>query len=137
MGATGPRGRLIILCGLPGSGKSTLAAELEQSLRAVRLGSDEWMTAIGMDLYDEEGRARVDALQRDVALQLVGRGVTVVYESGGWSRAEREVFREAARAVNAFVELRFLDVPVEELWERLSKRNSALPAASAVIERAD
>jgi predicted kinase len=110
---------------------------LERELSAVRLGSDEWMTALGMDLYDEDGRGRVEALQRDVAVQLVGKGMTVVYESGGWSRAERDAFREAARAVGASVELQFLDVPVDELWERLSKRNSALPAASAVIERND
>lgn len=138
MGANVSRvGRLIILCGLPGSGKTTLAARLEQQLGAVRLCSDEWMTALGFDLYDEEGRARVESLQRQVAVQLAGVGVIVVYESGGWSRAERDDFAAAARAVDASVELRFLDVPIDVLWERLAARNAALPPASAVIERAD
>jgi predicted kinase len=131
------RGRLIVLCGLPGSGKSTLATVLERELRAVRLGSDEWMTALGLDLYDEAGRARVEALQRDFAILLVGLGLTVVYESGGWSRSERDTFRDAARAVGADVELRFLDVPTDVLWERLAARNAALPAASVVIPRDD
>jgi predicted kinase len=103
----------------------------------VRLNSDEWMTALAIDLYDQAGRARVEALQRDLAVQLVGLGITVVYESGGWSRAERDAFREAARAANAYVELRFLDERVDTLWERLAARNAALPPASAVIGRDD
>ena len=92
---------------------------------------------MGFDLYDEEARARVEGLQQRLALDLLTLGNTVIYESGGWTRAGRDALREAAHAVGAAVELRYLDVPVETLWERLEARNAALPPASAVIERDD
>ncbi|MEM6337611.1 MAG: AAA family ATPase [Bacteroidota bacterium] len=47
---------LVITCGLPGAGKTTHARRLERELGAVRFGPDEWMEALGMDLYDEAGR---------------------------------------------------------------------------------
>jgi predicted kinase len=137
VGSEQNEGRLVVLCGLPGSGKSTVAGSLARELGAVRLSSDEWLDALGFDLYDEEARARVDGLQQRLALELVTLGNTVIYESGGWTRAERDALREAARAVGAAVELRYLDVPVETLWQRLEARNAALPPASVVIERDD
>ena len=50
-------------------------------------------------------------------------GLTVVVEWGVWSRAEREVARIEARAAGAAIELRYLDVPKDELWRRLDARN--------------
>jgi hypothetical protein len=74
-------------------------------------------------------------LQQDVAAEMLRAGCTVVYESGGWSRAERDALRERARGVGAAVELRFLDVTRDELWQRLEGRNADLPAATARVER--
>ena len=126
-------GRLIVLCGLPGSGKTTVARELEREVGGVRLCSDEWMTTLGIDLFDQPGRVRVEALQQELIDVLLRAGVTVVYESGGWSRAERDAMRDRVRAVGARVELCFLDVPLETLWERLSRRNEERPPATGVI----
>jgi len=70
----GGQGRLVVLCGLPGSGKTTTAVRLAEELCGVRLCSDEWMTGLGLDLYDEPARARVDALQQDLALDLLRDG---------------------------------------------------------------
>ncbi|HXB53796.1 MAG TPA: AAA family ATPase, partial [Vicinamibacteria bacterium] len=63
MEGPGLRPRLIIVCGLPGSGKTTHAKLLESSLRAVRLSPDEWMDALSLDLYDEDRRGKIEALQ--------------------------------------------------------------------------
>ena len=92
-------GHCIVLCGLPGSGKTTYAHQLVGERAAVRLCSDEWMASLGLDLFDEPARARVDALQQSFAVELVARGLTVVYESGGWTRAEREALRARVRQI--------------------------------------
>lgn len=114
--------RLIILCGLPGSGKTTAAQSLEAD-GAVRLSSDEWMLVLGIDLWDDAGRTRVEALQLQLTRRLLEAGATVVFESGGWTKAERDELRAAGHAVGAAVELRYLDVPIDVLWERVDRRN--------------
>ena len=116
-------GRLIILCGLPGTGKTTLARGLETQTNAVRLSADEWMLDLRIDLWDDAGRARLEALQEQLAQRLVEIGATVIVESGGWSRAERDALHEAARARGAAVELRYLDEPIDVLWGRVERRN--------------
>jgi len=59
--------RLIIVCGLPGSGKTTFAKTLESKLYAIRFCPDEWMEALGIDIYDEQRRAKIEALQWQIA----------------------------------------------------------------------
>lgn len=49
-------GRLVVVCGLPASGKTTLGIRLETEYGAIRLSPDEWMEAIGVDLFDERTR---------------------------------------------------------------------------------
>jgi hypothetical protein len=73
---------LHLLCGLPGSGKSTLARRLEQDGAGLRLSPDDWMLALGFQLYDEAARARVEQLQWALAQHLLANGVSVILESG-------------------------------------------------------
>ncbi len=47
---------VVIVCGLPGSGKTTHAQALAADMGAVRFSADEWMGALLMNLWDEEGR---------------------------------------------------------------------------------
>lgn len=82
-------------------------------------------------------RGRVEALQWQVALRTVKLGCNVVVDWGVWSRAERDTCREDVRAAGAKIVLCFLDVPFEELWHRVSRRNTALPAGTFAISRAD
>jgi predicted kinase len=123
-------GRLIILCGLPGSGKSTLARSIEASFGAVRMSPDDWMAALGINLYDEAARAKIEALQWSFAQQLLSRGLIVTIEWGTWGYSERETLRLGARALGCAVELRYLSETYEVLCERIERRGMEDPPIS-------
>jgi predicted kinase len=128
MDTSATSGRLIILCGLPGSGKTTLAKTLERKLGAFRMSADEWMDALGIDLYDEAARAKIEALQWQVGQKLLTSGLTVIIEWGTWGRSERDALRLGARAVGAAVELRYLPAAsAEELFDRIQRRGMENP----------
>ncbi|MDB5472436.1 MAG: ATP-binding protein [Caulobacter sp.] len=128
---------LHLICGLPGSGKSTLARRLAGETGALRLSSDVWLKALEADGYDIVARARVEALQWDLATELLGRGVSVILEAGFWTRAERDVCRAGAAAARATAVLHFCDAPVEELQRRVAARNADLPADSYRVNADD
>ena len=119
--------RLIIVCGLPGSGKTTVAKAVQSRLRGIRFCPDEWMDALAIDLYDEEKRARIEALQWEVAQQLLTLGLTVIIEWGTWGRAERDALRLGARNLGAAVELHYLSAPLDVLFERIQGRGAENP----------
>jgi predicted kinase len=122
--------RLIVVCGLPGSGKTTHAKQVERNLRAVRFCPDEWMTAMGIGLWEGESRERIEKLQWKLAQDLLALGHNVVIEWGTWARSERDALRTGARALGATVELHFLDAPVEVLFDRIRRRNMESPPAT-------
>ncbi len=115
--------RLVLVCGLPGAGKTTLARRLAKRMPALRLCPDEWMVELGIDLWDEAARDRIERLHWRLAQEVLQLGQSVILESGFWSRAERDEKRLAARELGAGVELHYLDVPLDELWRRIALRN--------------
>jgi predicted kinase len=130
---------LYLICGLPGSGKTTLAKQLEKKHNALRLCPDEWIAQILTDPGDrvEMDRLRdvIESIQWDVAKRTLVLGMNVILENGFWSRQERLRFRTEAEALGARVELHFLDVEIDELTRRISKRNSELPPGTFHVTR--
>ena len=118
---------LFLLCGLPGSGKTTLAKQLETQRPALRLTPDEWMAKIVGDGFDQAKRAAIEAVQWEIATQALRLGIDVVLDWGFWSRSERDEFRSRAKDLGAHLEIRYLDVPPDELVRRLVNRNKELP----------
>ncbi len=129
--------RIVLFCGLPGSGKTTQARALATELGAIRLCPDEWMTRLEVDLFDQPFRDRLESLQWQLAQELVQLGQTVIIEWGVWARYERDAVRERAREIGVPVELRYLDAPLDVLWDRLRARNENGPVGTAVVSRAN
>ena len=127
MAALAQSSRLVIVCGLPGSGKTTLAKVLEAKHGAVRLSADEWMDALSIDLYDENRRANIEALQWEIGRRLLSLGVPIIIEWGTWGRSERDALRTGARALGAAVELHYLSATADERFERIRRRGMENP----------
>jgi predicted kinase len=118
---------LFLTCGLPGAGKTTLARRLEREWPALRLTADDWL----LDLHPGLSRAELDELrdrversQWTVARRALELGINVVLDWGLWGREERDNYRLQARAVGSRVVLYVLDPPLQELWDRVEKRNA-------------
>ena len=125
---------LHLMVGLPCAGKTTLARKLEYECSALRLTPDEWQLRLfGQDAEEPEHDARhalIEALLWDVASRALVLGTNVILDFGFWAREEREDYRSRAKQLGASSEVHFLDVPEEELFRRLARRN-AQPAPMA------
>jgi predicted kinase/predicted enzyme related to lactoylglutathione lyase len=130
-----PTGRLVVITGLPGSGKTTHAIQLAERLAAARMCPDEWMRALGIDLWDAAMRTRIESLQREQSLSLLATGTSVINEWGTWTRIERDQLRDEARAIGASVELHYLTASPDELWHRIVDRDRKGQWGSRSIRR--
>ncbi len=128
---------LFMMCGRPGAGKTTLAKEIEAAQPALRLCPDEWIAPLLPDQNDraemDRLRESVEALQWDLAKRALVLGMDVILENGFWSGEERARYRSQALALGAHVVLKYLDIPRDELWQRLSKRNENLPPGTFAV----
>jgi predicted kinase len=133
---TNKQPRLVLLCGLPASGKTTLARELAETYGAVRLNADEWKLALGIDPFDEDLRVRLEAQLLALAQRLLTLGTSVILDWGFWARSERDELREVARSLGSAVELRFLEVPYDDLVQRVVERtaNGGIPITASHMD---
>jgi predicted kinase len=85
------------------------------------------MESLSIDVYNEEARGKVEALQWKLAQKLLALGLTVIIEWGTWGRSERDALRLGARSLGAAVELHYLSAPVDVLFERIQRRGLENP----------
>jgi hypothetical protein len=67
---------------------------------------------------------RLEAQFSRLTERLLALGTSVILEWGFWAREERDEKRDLGRSLGAAVELRFLDVPYDELVRRVADRHA-------------
>ena len=85
------------------------------------------MTALSIDLWDEPMRAKIEALQWQLAQDLLRQGLMVVIEWGTWGRSERDGLRLWARALGAAVEPHYVSAALDVLFDRVQRRGREAP----------
>jgi predicted kinase len=99
--------RLVLICGLPASGKTMLARQLAPKIPAIRLDEDQWTTRLGLDVWDDEFRVRLERQLWALTQEFLAQGQSVILEWDHWARVERYDKRLGARALGVGVELHY------------------------------
>lgn len=85
------------------------------------------MESLNINLWDADSRGLIEALQWDLAKELLRVGQSVVIEWGTWGRAERDALRDEGRVLGASVELHYLSGDIDVLWHRIQSRDAESP----------
>lgn len=124
---------LHLMVGLPGSGKTTEAKRIATKHHALRLTPDEWhFHLFGNDFYNDASKdnehdkrhTKIEELMWDTAQKLLLLGTNVILDFGFWAKEERDNLRKKAHILGADFKIHYMDCTVENLWERLKKRNN-------------
>jgi len=135
------RPSLILIVGLTGSGKTTLASKLAKERKLLQFSIDEWMkTLFWMDAPAQpdlswalQRCSRVEDMILNLVKQELTRGHGAILDLGFSKKSERDTWKQRAHELNASVEVIYLDVPAEERWRRVQKRNETLSPSEQSI----
>lgn len=136
------RAKLYFLCGKMAAGKSTLARELAQREDAILLVQDELLIKLFPgEIVDIPGFVKYSSRLKDALAahiySLLSRGVSVVLDFPGNTKAQRTWFRELIERANVEHELHFVDVTDELCRRQLMERSKELPEGSAFTTDAE
>ena len=127
---------LYVFCGKMAAGKSTLARQIVQQTGAILLVQDEWLAhlfpneVVDVAAFRKFSKRLRDALS-DHVVSLLSRGLPVVLDFPGNTRAQREWFRELIDRAHADHELHFIDVPDALCKAQLRQRSRDLGEGAA------
>ena len=128
--STGPK--LIFLCGKMAAGKSTLARDLAEREQAVLLVQDQFLDRLYPDeIVDIPGFVKYssrlkNALEPHVCA-LLAKGVSVVLDFPGNTKAQRAWFRGLFERAGVEHELHFVDASDALCKRQLKDRSRGLP----------
>ena len=124
--------KLIFLCGKMAAGKSTLARDLAEREHAILLVQDELLDALFPgEITDIPGFVACSSRLRH-ALEphicaLLSKGISVVLDFPGNTRAQRAWFRGIFERADVGHELHFIDAPDALCIRQLKDRSTGLP----------
>ena len=125
--------KLIFLCGKMAAGKSTLARDLADREKAVLLVQDALLeTLFPGEITDIQGFVMRSTRLKDALTPLVcallSKGISMVLDFPGNTRAQRAWFRELVERANVEHELHFVDASDALCKRQLRERSKGLPA---------
>ncbi|WP_135458427.1 AAA family ATPase [Vibrio echinoideorum] len=126
--------KIYFVCGFIGSGKTTYSKKLAEEHGAFRFSIDEWMIPLYGEHMDREvfdsRLATLQQLFKESASQLFSLGVSVIFDFGFWTKADREAFADWALSIGVDSEVHYLDIPFDTCKQRAFSRNSELNGKS-------
>jgi predicted kinase len=130
------RAKLIFLCGKMAAGKSSLARDLAQREDAVLLTQDELLDSLFPDeITDIPGFVKYSSRLKDALAphicSLLSKGISVVLDFPGNTKAQRAWFRQLFESANAEHELHFVDASDALCKRQLKERSKDLPPGTA------
>ena len=122
---------LILVVGCTGAGKTTYARRLADEIGGVRFSIDEWMTTLFWAdspqplqfAWTMERVERCEAQIFETARLVAARGIPSILDLGFTKSAHREAFRARAAQAGLSARVHFIDVPADERWYRVNRRN--------------
>ncbi|MEV6418052.1 ATP-binding protein [Kribbella sp. NPDC051718] len=126
-----------LIVGLPGAGKTTHAKQLELSVPALRLTTDEWQIALFGDQNPPDERDLIEGKLIQLGMRTAELGTDVVLDFGFWSEDERSALRWIAGTVGAHCQVVYLPIDHEEQRRRITNRFATTPQETFHITDAE
>jgi predicted kinase len=122
---------LHFICGKAGAGKTMLARELGRTLPAMVFCEDEWIDTLGFEIRSlddfQNASSKCRNLIRPLAIDLLGLGVSVVFDFAGNTIRERRWVRAVFEAANADHVLHLIEASDAECLANIHRRNDEKP----------
>jgi predicted kinase len=122
---------LHFICGKAGAGKTTLARELGRTLPAMAFCEDEWIDTLGFEIRSlddfQNASSKCRRLIRPLAIDLLGLGVSVVFDFASNTIRERRWVRAVFEAANADHVLHLIEASDAECLANIHRRNDEKP----------
>src|SRR5262252_4463595 len=127
--------KLIFLCGKMAAGKSTLAMDLAARENAILVVQDELLDLLYPgEIIDIQGFAKYSSRLKDALLPhvcaLLSKGISVVLDFPGNTKAQRAWFREIFERTHVQHELHFVDASDALCKKQLKDRSKNQPTGT-------
>jgi tRNA uridine 5-carbamoylmethylation protein Kti12 len=116
-----PKGKLLILTGLPASGKTTVARILAQGDAKICVVSSDELRASG-------GSSRVWERMREMVVEGLDQGRTVIVDATNYSSSHRRRFISAAEEAGVPYLVAFMSASLGTLHDRNLAREDRIPS---------